>query len=160
MYGHTSTMKTLTELLDSFRGTIGDSNTGGFSNPSPCPRPSRWFRPIKLFAELGNPIARNAILEEGNYVREEIKRKAHDLILNNQEAERIYLGGWEMVVLLAWFDLMHPIKLNDTTVSKDTEGVLIEMAVDGCGHMRIIESDAESFIEVVAKRKVTADSFL
>lgn len=151
MYGHTSTMKALTELLDSFRGTIGDTNTGGFANPPPCARPKRWFKPIKLFSDLGNPVARSAIIDEGTFIMEEIKRKAHDLVLNGQEPERIYLGGWEMVVLPVWFDVRSVLYL---TYEPDNDDKLIEIAIDGVsGTVKVYESDAETFIEVVAKQR-------
>jgi len=162
MYGHTKTMKVLTELLDSFRGIVGQERPFGImTNPPANIRPRNWFRPVKLFSDLGNPVARGAIIDEGQHIMDEIKRKSHDLILNNQEPNVVYLGGWEMVVLSTWFNIMHPtfIKPSDTSGNTDDDEIA-HLQMDGAGHLLVKKSEAESFIEVVAKRKVTADSFL
>jgi len=153
-------MKVLTELLDSFRGLIGEARPFGvLTNPPANRRPENWFKPVKLFSDLGNPVARGAIIDEGQHIMNVINSKTTEIILNNQNPGSVYLGGWEMVVLGAWFNIMHPLKLNDFENAGNDE--VVHITADGSTSLLVKRSDAESFIEVVAaKRKVTADSFL
>lgn len=151
MYGHTNTMKQITELIDALRGTIGVEAQGGWArNPPQCSNPRKWFHVVKLLADLGLQPCLDAIRDEATHVMLEIDKQTCVHMTNNLVPEAVYLGAWESLVMMEWQHKSSRIIIQQDPQQDWDSSVLMYIHVV-CGELPIKNSDAESHIEVTLR---------